>query len=167
LNSAGEVFLGGDSDSGKLGYNGDQYFGLAKLETNYIFSTMYLENDYTALGTENALIKLYGVMSLEDAEPKCVKPELQFPSVRDISGQDDNLFVCTEDNRVFRYNNTEETVQELDVSVDHKYQVITGFTSNALYVCSGMRQDGITRSFPLLLKTMYRTELHDIVVKQI
>jgi hypothetical protein len=167
LNSVGEVFLGGDTDCGKLGLpNKGDVVGLKKLRTEHVFTLVSLFGDSTALVTKDGTIVLYGQATGQrssDEQNVQVVTE-KFPPVCAISGLRNLITICTEDGNVHLYDCVSRTSRVIDCT-DTNYNVICSSITATSFVCLSTEKNEIVKKFPLMMKCIHRNELYDVTVK--
>ncbi len=163
LNSAGELFLGGDNDSGNLGTgNSVKYHGMKKLVSPHFFTCFSVFSDSTVAATKDGQLLLLG-NAAGSSRDKFVHTLIPFPRVCQLSGLRLRLMISTEDGQVFRYS-TETGVKELVCDVDTGYRGLVSCRSSSTLVCLAEKEDSILNNFHLLFKSIYRRELQDVTI---
>jgi alpha-tubulin suppressor-like RCC1 family protein len=169
INSAGEVFLGGDADSGKLGFQTAKYYGMKKFVSEHIFSTIAVVSDVTILGSRDGTLIAFGQRSglldydEEDYDEKLYSHTvLQFPSIEQVSAQGGEVVVCTTQGEVYITNLKERRVVLGTYST--AYNAISQCIIDHTYVCLSDKRNGVLDIFLLMPRTMHRKELQDIII---
>lgn len=164
LNSAGEVFLGGDPDFGKLGFQTDKYYGMKKFVSEHIFCAISMAGDSSYLAASNGTLFAFGHQRglFDDDSAEEEYKVLQFPSVEQISAQNKDIVVCTAQGEV--YLNVECQATSLLCNYDASYNVISQVTSDYIFICLSEIRNCVLKRLPLLTHVMHRTELWDLLV---
>lgn len=166
LNSVGEVFLGGDTDCGKIGLpNKGNVVGLKKLRTEHVFTLVSLFSDSTALVTRDGTVVLYGQAAGQrspDEQNVLVVTE-KFPPVIAISGIRNLITICTDDGNVHLYDCISRTSKVIGCT-DTNYNVVCSSITATSFVCLSTERNVIAGKFPLIKKCMHRNELCDVTI---
>ncbi len=164
LNSAGEVYLGGDFYGGKLGFLTDRdYYGMKKYVSEHIFCSISIVGNSSYLAATNGKLiafgELYGLFyGLSDGWYKT----LQFPSsVEQMSARNEEIVVCTSQGEV--YCNVKFQATSLLCKYDVAYNVISEITDQSIFICLSTERN-IVLGLPLMKHVMHRKELQDLIV---
>jgi alpha-tubulin suppressor-like RCC1 family protein len=163
LNSAGEVFLGGDPDTGKLGITTAKYYGMKKLKSEHVFSSMAIFGDSTVLGSLDGTLLAYGAVTGYNTTAN--KFETKYPPIANVSGQGRDITICTVDGQVFVHNEDDGTRVEKG-NYDTRFNVLSATTTYISYVCLAAKKNEVLNYLQLLTKTIHRDEFKDITIVQ-
>jgi hypothetical protein len=162
LNSAGELYTGGDCLSGRLCREVDQrFYGFEKVESQYIYTAIRCTNDATITGTIDGEVLVYGSLVGKDylgtklcklgAKVCSICPSTSSKQVL-VTTEDKNLFVCSLNDQ---YHKLPQTGDYLVGSIEY---------ANESYWYLLPRGENVIEKHFCLMQRAYR-KFNDLTVK--